>query len=223
MTQPPYDPSQQQPYQGQPGWPQQPPYGQQPQGQWAGPQHGYMPPAGPPPRKNWFARHKVLTIVGGIVGLFILLAVVPLGSSSSPAGTGAASSPPASAFAENTPSASASSSPPAPSAPSKVTFIVSGSAPEGVNISYGPAGTSLAGPSVLDGTYKVSVPFAADDSYYNVTAQLQGGGHLTCKIVVSGPGDQPLTVSHGAASGGYNICMAEAASYDRGFNWHNLG
>ncbi|MCO7274845.1 DUF4352 domain-containing protein [Cellulosimicrobium cellulans] len=57
------------PYPGQAGYPGQPPYPGQP-GQ---PHLGAQPPVGPtPPRKNWFARHKVLTGVGVVV----LLAVV---------------------------------------------------------------------------------------------------------------------------------------------------
>jgi hypothetical protein len=58
--------------------------------------------------------------------------------------------------------------------------------------------------------------------YYAIDAQLQGSGSITCKIVVTGPGDNPLTVSHGAASGGYNICDAQAAPTDStGLSWTN--
>ena len=67
----------------------------------------------------------------------------------------------------------------------------------------------------------MSVPFRADDSFYALNAQLQGAGSITCKIVVTGPGDDPLTVSHGAASGGYNICSAQATSDDGGFTWQD--
>jgi hypothetical protein len=101
-----------------------------------------------------------------------------------------------------------------------VVFIVSGSAPDGVDITYGPAGTNLSGPSTLDGTAKMSVPFDASASYYALNAQLQGGGDITCKIVAEGPGDVPLTVSHGAATGSYNICSAQATTSD-GLSWQD--
>jgi hypothetical protein len=68
----------------------------------------------------------------------------------------------------------------------------------------------------------MSVPFDGTADYYAIDAQLQGGGSITCKIVVTGPGDAPLTVSHGAASGDYNICSAQAAPEDStGLTWTN--
>ena len=116
--------------------------------------------------------------------------------------------------------ASATASP-SPVAPTKVEFIVSGSAPDGIDITYGPSGTNLSGPSSLDGKATMSVPFDAGASFYALNAQLQGAGSITCKIVATGPGDAPLTVSHGAASGGYNICSAQATSDDGGFSWQD--
>jgi len=75
---------------------------------------------------------------------------------------------------------------------------------------------------VLDGTATMTVPFDGSASYYALNAQLQGDGDITCKIVATGPGDVPLTVSHGAASGGYNICSAQAASTDSsGLQWQD--
>jgi hypothetical protein len=119
-------------------------------------------------------------------------------------------------------SALASAASPSPQAPTKVEFIVTGSAPDGVDITYGPSGSNFAGPSVLRGKAVMSVKFDPSASYYALNAQLQGAGSIRCKIVVTGPGDQPLTVSHGAASGGYNICSAQAAPADSsGLNWQN--
>ena len=115
--------------------------------------------------------------------------------------------------------ASAAASP-SPQAPTKVEFIVTGSAPDGIDITYGPGGSEFAGPSVLDGKAVMSVKFDPSDSYYSLNAQLQGAGSIRCKIVVTGPGDQPLTVSHGAAAGGYNVCSAQAAPSDSsGLSW----
>ena len=106
--------------------------------------------------------------------------------------------------------------------PTKVEFVVSGTAPGGINITYGPAGSNFSGPQTLDGNATMSVPFDGQAEYYALNAQLQGGGSIKCKIVVTGPGDNPLTVSSGAASGGFNICDAQAAPTDStGLSWDN--
>lgn len=42
-----------------------------------------------------------------------------------------------------------------------------------------------------------------DAMYYNVTAQLQGGGDVHCSVTVDGK------TKTGHASGGYNICNAQ--------------
>jgi hypothetical protein len=117
--------------------------------------------------------------------------------------------------------ASEAAASPTPAAPTKVEFVVSGSAPDGIDITYGPSGSNFAGPSTLDGTATMSVPFDSSASYYSLNAQLQGDGDIICKIVVTGPGDAPLTASHGAASGGYNICTAQATSDDGGLTWQD--
>lgn len=192
-----------QPMAGSAPGPQPPHPGQQP---------GPVPPAGRRARKSWPARHKVLT---GIIALIILI----IAGSAAAAGGSHKASPAAASASAPAPSAPApSSSGPAPA--TKVEFLVSGSAPDGINITYGPSGSNLSGPSTLDGTATMSVPFDASAEYYALSAQLQGDGDITCKIVATGPGDVPLTVSHGAASGGYNICSAQATSSD-GVNWQN--
>lgn len=82
-----------------------------------------------------------------------------------------------SAPVSSAPAPSPSSSGPAPA--TKVEFVVSGSAPDGIDITYGPSGTNLSGPSTLDGTVKMTVPFDGSASYYSLNAQLQGGGDIT--------------------------------------------
>ena len=84
--QPPWDPyGQQNPgqYQGQQYYPGQAPYQGQPYGQrggqqpYGGPGYGYQPPPGHGrPRKSWPARHKVLTVLGAVVGLFVVTGVI---------------------------------------------------------------------------------------------------------------------------------------------------
>ena len=157
---------------------------------------------------------NALAGIGGlVVAIIAIIAISSHGSSGVSTSPGSAVAASASA-----PAAPASTAPPPPT---KVEFIVSGSAPDGIDITYGSAGTNLSGPSVLDGTSTMSVPFDASASYYAMNAQLQGDGDVTCKIVATGPGDAPLTVSSGAASGGYNICSAQAAPENNGLSWQN--
>ena len=229
----------QQPYppQGQP-WPQpgyQPPQG--PPG-WQQPGYGQQPPWGPPRRKRHTARN-VLLGAGGLVAAIIVIAVAANGGKTGSTGASATSSSVASGVASaetvaqncaasggtwNGTSCQAPAPSPSntPASPTKVAFIVSGTAPDGIDITYGPSGSNFEGPSTLDGTATMSVPFDGSADYYAIDAQLQGGGSITCKIVVTGPGDAPLTVSSGAASGDYNICDAQAAPTDStGLSWTN--
>ena len=159
-----------------------------------------------------------------------LAAAALMAAACSSSATATGTSPAASAsFASDAAAASASAAAASPSAPfsqppaapTRVEFVVSGTAPDGIDITYGPAGSNLAGPSVLDGTATESVPFDGSAEFYALSAQLQGDGDITCKIVVTGPGDNPLTASSGAASGSYNICSAQAAPVNGGLTWDN--
>lgn len=86
--------------------------------------------------------------------------------------------------------------PPAPPKPDTVTYKVTGSS---ADIQHGPSGTSLQGHSGMNVTKKLGNP-----AYYAITAQLQGGGHVTCEIKINGK-----VMSTATASGGYNIAMCE--------------
>jgi Domain of unknown function (DUF4352) len=71
----------------------QPPYGQQyaPTGtQSAPPGSPWQPPA-PPPKRSWFARHKILTGLGALVVLIVIIAVASGGGSTSTGDSSAAS------------------------------------------------------------------------------------------------------------------------------------
>jgi hypothetical protein len=83
----------------------------------------------------------------------------------------------------------------------QATFTVTGSAPAGVDITYGSDSSNYQGPSQPPMTETLQI----DDNalYYQVTAQLQGGGDVTCEIQI---GDAVRT---GHARGGYNICSAQ--------------
>jgi len=84
-----------------------------------------------------------------------------------------------------------------------VTFTVTGSAPSGVDITYGDDASNLNG----DGLPFTTTMKVKDDAlYYAVTAQLNGGGHIHCKVTI---GDKTKS---GEAKGGYNICSAQLNS-----------
>jgi hypothetical protein len=83
-------------------------------------------------------------------------------------------------------------------------FSVTGSAPAGVDITYGSDGSNYQGPS--QPPMHETLNIQKDALYYQVTAQLQGGGDITCKLEI---GD---AVKIGHARGGYNICSAQLNS-----------
>ncbi|MEU4090162.1 MmpS family transport accessory protein [Streptomyces aureus] len=82
----------------------------------------------------------------------------------------------------------------------KVVFKVWGSAPAGVDITYGSDTDNLDGHG-LPMTKTLSLK--DDAMYYNVSAQLQGGGDIHCSVTVDGK------TKTGHARGGYNICSAQ--------------
>jgi len=83
----------------------------------------------------------------------------------------------------------------------QVVFKVWGSAPSGVDITYGSDGTNLQGSGLpMTKTMKLK----GDALYYQVTAQLKGGGDIHCSVTVKGK------TKEGRAQGGYNICSAQA-------------
>lgn len=88
--------------------------------------------------------------------------------------------------------------------PAKVKFVVKGQAAQGVDITYGSDADSR------DGSNRVpwSATLRADDSvaYYDVTAQLNGSGDITCAIYVGGK-----LIRRGHAAGSYNICEAQVS------------
>ena len=92
----------------------------------------------------------------------------------------------------------------------RVEFIVTGSAPNGVNITYGDDTSNYQTKNLpLD----VTRPTKKNVVYW-VMAQLQGGGRITCRVVIGkqaqghGVG---VTARAGHAVGGYNTCTAQSA------------
>jgi hypothetical protein len=94
--------------------------------------------------------------------------------------------------------AAAAHHPAAADAPGQtVTFTVTGTG--AAQVTYGPAGTQISGQVPMNVTAPLS-----DPAYYSLTAQLQGGGEVSCSIAVDG-----TVISSGIADGGYNIAFCE--------------
>lgn len=96
-----------------------------------------------------------------------------------------------------------------------VFFVVSGSS-SAVSITYGDPGSQHEVQQPVGTPLTFSVPFS-DAAYFAVTAQLQGDGTITCKVISGGH-----VVSEGHASGGFSICSAQA-SPDPGGGWTDEG
>jgi hypothetical protein len=183
----------------------QPPY-QQPQyqpGYAQPPQYG--PPQQQPPRKS----RKGIAAIGclGFGGLIVLIAALAgshssSSSSSAPAVQTQAAVPPVHS------SAPAKAAAPKAPAAQTVTYEVTGST---ANVTYGPAGSNSEGTVPMHVTKPLGTPI-----YYAITAQLQGGGTVTCKIEVDGK-----VISQSTASGGYNIAQCEISQDPLNGGWQN--
>ncbi|MFC1409914.1 hypothetical protein ACEZCY_24570 [Streptacidiphilus sp. N1-12] len=77
-----------------------------------------------------------------------------------------------------------------------ITYVLTGSH---ADVQYGQAGSSAEGHVPMTVTKTLGHPL-----YYSITAQLNGGGKVTCEIKVNGK-----VISRATASGGYNIAMCE--------------
>jgi hypothetical protein len=130
-----------------------------------------------PPKKS-----KANSCAG--VGCLGIIGVVILGGLISVDGGGKSGSKPAaqSAVTESPDSGhSAKAEPPSSTrkkTPQTVTYLVTGTG--GADVQYGPAGSSAQGSVPMT----VTKPLR-DVQYYSITAQLQGGGHVTCQLKVN--------------------------------------
>ncbi|MER5581613.1 hypothetical protein ABT090_08140 [Streptomyces asoensis] len=183
---------------------------------------GHRPPAGfpPPPRKR--NTGKVIGFgCAGVLALFVVIGVVTAVTGTGGDGGGRAGRP---ADPTRTASSPAGGKPTAADEPDEatksgaagekepakkkaVTFKVWGTAPAGalgpLDITYGSDSDNRKG-NFRDGTFEATLPLDGDALYYTVTAQLQGSGDINCSVTVGGHTEK----AH--ASGGYNICHAQA-------------
>ncbi|MFI9648288.1 hypothetical protein ACIHAA_18575 [Streptomyces sp. NPDC052040] len=188
---------------------QQYPQPQQPD--WGNPQqqgYGTPPPPPQPPKKS-----KAGKIVGfgclGVVALFVLIAVVAAaaggGKSSDTSGSKAA----ASSTPKDAKPAAEDKGNTKPKTGNKqkktAVFKIWGTAPGGVDITYGSDSDSRQG-HFANGTFEATLPVKKDAMYFDVMGQLSGGGDINCSVTIDG------RTKKGHASGGYNICDAQLSS-----------
>jgi len=167
-------------------------------------QQPYQPPALPLPKKKTGRKIAGFGCLG-VVAIFVILIVVTAVSGTKPASTAAGAATSTSAAA--TTAAHAAPATGRASAGPRVVFGCTGSAPDGVTITYGAEGTNDSASSL---PFTTSVPLNSGAEYYNVTAQLQGSGQVSCTTVVNWDG-QSITQT-GSANGGYNLASAEICS-----------
>lgn len=209
-----YQPPQADDYQG--FYAPQPPNYQPPQGWEQQPRRGRPP--GP--------RGRTRTGCLGFLGLVVVIAIIVIISEALSGGSSKTAQPAAAAASNPAPAATT----PPPSSPTTVTFSVTGSGNGGgAEINYGSDSDSVSPQNCTIGDlgdscsvpWSASMPFSGSAEFYDINAQLGSeGGSITCTITVSGPGDQPLTVATGQASGPYQICDAQAApTSSSGTSW----
>lgn len=193
---------------------------QSPRGQYPPPQPGWQQPYPPqpqyapqPPQRPHKSRKGLAFLgCGGLGALVILIAI--LASLSSPS----SSSPPAASQQQSAPAPSQSAAPAQPAAKAAanapaaqtVTYVVTGS---DADVTYGPAGSSFSGSVPMHVTK--DIPSSAP-IYYAINAQLQGGGSVSCQILVNGQ-----VISGSTATGGYNIAQCEIGQDPLSGQWED--
>jgi hypothetical protein len=91
-------------------------------------------------------------------------------------------------------------------------YTCTGTAPDGIDITYGPDGTNLSASAL---PFTQSTPLDPNAQYYVVDAQLHGSGQVTCQTVVTytdASGTAHSVTKSATASGGYNIASAQVCS-----------
>jgi len=188
-----------------PNWrsnlPQQPQQPQPYQGQWPPPPGAtpQYPPQQPPRRPRKRRGGNVIGVLAGLaVAIVIIVALASHGSSTPPAASPGTSAPASAATTAAQPAAST------------VTYVVTGSS---ADVTYGPEGSDSTGTVPMRKT--AAIP-SSPPGYYAITAQLQGGGSVSCEILVGS-----TVVSHATASGGYGIADCEITQDPLSGQWQD--
>jgi hypothetical protein len=90
-----------------------------------------------------------------------------------------------------------------------VEYVVTGT--PGADVTYGPAGSDITGSVPMNVIARLG-----DPAYYAINAQLQGGGTVSCKILVGG-----RVISSGTAEGGFNIASCEISQDSFSGSWQD--
>ena len=175
-------------------------------------------------------------VVAAVIALFAAGGIASgVSGSGSGTSTSTTTSGPAVAGQSSAPEA-APASPAAPAVPpvtvtyttTRVIFKVDGTAPSGASVMYGSDSDNRSpsdGLGVLeDGAalpFTGSMRYDPSALYYFVTAQLEGGGAISDRVILVktthySDGSKKVErtlVAHGHASGGYNIAQAEANNF----------
>lgn len=169
-----------------------------------GPQYPYQqppPPGGPPQpprRRKTHTTRNVLLLCAGAVLVLVIIAAAASGGHKGKTPAAASATSPATSSASSAPAASTPAKPAAKAAARQtVTYVVTGS--PGASVTYGPEGSSLNGHVPMHVTASLANP-----QYYSISAQLNGGGAVSCRILVDGK-----VLSRARATGGYNIAQCE--------------
>lgn len=172
------------------------------------------PAAPPPPTRQRRPNGCLLIIIGGVALILLGVCVAAIGGANSSKSTSTATAAPTAATTEappkSTPVPAAPTAKPTPTAAPTVTFSVTGSAPNGVDITYGSDTDNRQGGTTLP--WSATLPLDPSAHYYDVYAQLGGGGDITATVTITANGHTFTKTGH--ASGGYNIASAELTGYD---------
>ena len=141
---------------------------------------------------------------GGLLAVVVIGVVVAAATGGKTTTTASASTTPTVGSTTTTKAAA----PHAKAARQTVTYVVTGST---ADVQYGSAGSSAQGKVPMTVTSTLG-----DPTYYNISAQLNGSGSVTCKLEVDGK-----VISQAKASGGYNIAMCEIVQDPISGNWQD--
>jgi hypothetical protein len=148
-------------------------------------------------------------LVPGVCAAILTLAACTSNNASSPADTNSYSysSSPADTYSYSysyppAPTDTPTADIPTPVAqPETVTYVVTGSSR--ASVIYGPAGSGNQGQAPMNITKPLGNPL-----YYSISAQLLGGGSVSCQLEVDGQ-----VISQSTATGGYNIALCEIVDF----------
>jgi hypothetical protein len=169
----------------------------------------------PPPKKK--GRKILLGVIVGFIAIIVIAVAASGGKKNdASAGSGATTAVTITAAApvgsvQDTQAAAPAPTSQAAAPVQTVTYACTGSAPDGVDITYGAEGSNAEASKL---PFTKTVPLSSSAQYVAVQAQLSGSGHVSCTTTVvydTGGSGQKVTQS-GTANGGYNIASAEICS-----------